>query len=88
MCPVRDAHRTDAITLECRESNAAARALYAKYDFAVAGRRRAYYADGEDALILSAEGIAADSQRRRRELRDALRERGLRVRHQGKSERT
>lgn len=80
--------RADAITLECRESNAAARALYAKYDFAVAGRRRAYYPDGEDALILSAQGIGADSQRRRRELRDALRERGLRVRHQGKSERS
>ena len=57
-----------------------------KYDFAVAGRRRAYYPDGEDALILSAQGIGADSQRRRRELRDALRERGLRVRHQGKSQ--
>ena len=79
--------RADTITLECRESNAAARALYAKYDFAVADRRRAYYADGEDALILSADGIGADSQHRHRKLRDALRERGLRVRHQGKSER-
>jgi [ribosomal protein S18]-alanine N-acetyltransferase len=40
-------------TLEVRESNTAALALYRKYGFTDVGRRRRYYADtGEDALIL------------------------------------
>ncbi len=41
-----------AITLEVRVSNAAARQFYKSYGFAEAYRRRAYYQDGEDALVL------------------------------------
>ena len=41
-----------AITLEVRISNAAARVFYGSYGFAEAYRRRAYYQDGEDALVL------------------------------------
>jgi len=40
-------------TLEVRESNAAAIALYERYGFRAAGRRRRYYQDnGEDAVIM------------------------------------
>lgn len=42
-----------AVTLECRASNAAAQSLYRKYGFEIAGRRRRYYADREDALIMT-----------------------------------
>ena len=38
--------------LEVSDHNAAARALYAQAGFAEAGRRRRYYADGSDALVL------------------------------------
>jgi ribosomal-protein-alanine N-acetyltransferase len=38
--------------LEVSERNAAARALYAAAGFAEVGRRRRYYADGADALVL------------------------------------
>jgi ribosomal-protein-alanine N-acetyltransferase len=42
-----------AVLLEVRESNHAARALYEKWAFIVAGQRKAYYQDPlEDALIL------------------------------------
>lgn len=41
-----------AITLEVRVSNAAAREFYKNYAFTEAYRRRAYYQDGEDALVL------------------------------------
>jgi ribosomal-protein-alanine N-acetyltransferase len=41
------------VTLEVRPSNAGAIALYERFGFRVAGRRRRYYQDtGEDALIL------------------------------------
>lgn len=41
------------MTLEVRESNLAAQALYQGLGFEAAGRRRRYYADtGEDALIM------------------------------------
>ena len=40
-------------TLEVRPSNQTARGLYGRYGFKQVGRRRAYYADGEDALILT-----------------------------------
>ena len=44
------------LTLEVRDSNAAARALYAKLGFVEIGRRRGYYRDPrEDALILRKE---------------------------------
>ncbi len=42
-----------AVTLEVRASNAAARALYRGCGFAEAGERRRYYADGEDAVIMT-----------------------------------
>ncbi|WP_245216974.1 GNAT family N-acetyltransferase [Neoroseomonas nitratireducens] len=38
--------------LEVSEANASARALYAGLGAAEAGRRRRYYADGSDALVL------------------------------------
>lgn len=38
--------------LEVAETNGAARALYARLGATQAGRRRAYYADGTDALVL------------------------------------
>lgn len=40
-----------ACFLEVRDSNLAARRLYARAGFALLGRRRAYYANGEDALL-------------------------------------
>ena len=44
------------LTLEVRDSNEAARALYGKLGFAEVGRRRGYYRDPrEDALILRKE---------------------------------
>jgi ribosomal-protein-alanine N-acetyltransferase len=39
--------------LEVRASNLAARALYASAGFTVVGRRPRYYADGEDALLMT-----------------------------------
>ncbi len=39
--------------LEVRVGNVPARALYAGLGFAPAGMRRCYYADGEDALVMS-----------------------------------
>jgi len=41
--------------LEVAETNATARALYARAGFAELARRRAYYADGGDALVLQKE---------------------------------
>jgi ribosomal-protein-alanine N-acetyltransferase len=50
---------TDA-TLEVRESNAAARALYREYGFYEVGRRVRYYADnGEDAVIMTTEPLTS-----------------------------
>ena len=43
----------EAVTLECRVSNVAARALYRGCGFEEAGERRRYYADGEDAVIMT-----------------------------------
>lgn len=43
------------IWLEVRESNGAARALYAKCEFEESGRRRDYYDDGEDAILMKRE---------------------------------
>lgn len=45
-------------TLEVRPSNVAARRLYERFGFLAVGRRKRYYASsGEDALILSREGL-------------------------------
>lgn len=51
---VADAARAGrrSLTLEVRASNRAATSLYRRHDFAAAGRRPRYYADGEDAVIL------------------------------------
>jgi len=57
---VREAREAVAatLTLEVRESNLAARGLYAKYGLEVMGRRRGYYTDnGEDALIMTIAGL-------------------------------
>ena len=43
------------VWLEVRQSNAAARALYARCGFEESGRRRAYYDDGEDAILMKRE---------------------------------
>lgn len=44
------------ITLEVRESNAAARALYEKMDFYIAGRRKGFYSKPvEDGIIMTVE---------------------------------
>lgn len=47
------------ILLEVAEGNLAARGLYAGAGFRAVGRRRGYYADGSDALLLAAELGAA-----------------------------
>jgi len=44
-------------TLEVRPSNQVALSIYTKFGFTEAGRRRQYYADGEDALILWRSGL-------------------------------
>ena len=51
-----EARRLDAriIHLEVGVGNEPARALYGDLGFREVGRRRRYYADGEDALVLSA----------------------------------
>lgn len=47
------------MTLEVRESNVAAQALYRAFGFEIAGRRRAYYTDdGEDALVMTTSDLA------------------------------
>ena len=40
------------VFLEVAEANQAARALYVQFGYQPAGRRRAYYEDGADALVL------------------------------------
>jgi ribosomal-protein-alanine N-acetyltransferase len=42
--------------LEVRTGNGAARALYADSGFVEAGRRRMYYSNGEDAIVMRREG--------------------------------
>lgn len=42
-----------AATLEVRAGNAAAVALYRRLGFEEVGRRRRYYADGSDALLMT-----------------------------------
>ncbi len=70
----------ESVSLECRESNVAARALYGKYGFEQVGRRRRYYKDGEDALILTVHDVRDAAYRSRLRLkRRALRESGLQI---------
>jgi ribosomal-protein-alanine N-acetyltransferase len=42
----------EALFLEVRESNRSAQALYRKMGLTLVGRRKAYYANGEDAQVL------------------------------------
>lgn len=46
------AHGAVAMFLEVALRNTAARALYAAAGFAEVGRRRRYYADGDDAMVM------------------------------------
>ncbi len=48
----KDAIALTRATLEVRPSNSRALTLYESFGFETLGRRRRYYADGEDALIL------------------------------------
>ena len=50
----------EAVTLEVRASNEAARALYRGCGFEEVGERRRYYPDGEDAVIMT---LALDAGR-------------------------
>ena len=45
-------HEAETILLEVRESNTAARTLYAKLHFHESGRRKAYYHDPEEDAVL------------------------------------
>ena len=46
--------KIESVTLEVREHNSGARALYQRFGFEELGRRKGYYADsGEDALIMT-----------------------------------
>lgn len=52
------------MTLEVRESNVAAQALYQRFGFEVVGRRKAYYSDdGEDALVMTTPGLGEAGMR-------------------------
>ncbi len=49
----------DEVTLEVRESNQAAIALYGRHGLAIVGRRKGYYGDNnEDAIIMTGTGIS------------------------------
>jgi ribosomal-protein-alanine N-acetyltransferase len=54
----REAMRS--LTLEVRRSNAAAQALYRLYGFWPVGERLHYYDDGEDAIIMTTEGLTTE----------------------------
>jgi ribosomal-protein-alanine N-acetyltransferase len=59
-------HGMALATLEVRESNEAARALYRKYGFYEVGLRKRYYADNhEDAVIMTTEDIQSAAYRKR-----------------------
>lgn len=47
------------MTLEVREGNIAAKRMYEKLDFFCKGLRKSYYADGENAIIMWNDDIAA-----------------------------
>ena len=50
----------NSVCLEVRIGNTPAIALYQRFGFVVAGRRPAYYPDGEDALLMTYQVDAAD----------------------------
>lgn len=53
LCTTLAALGAERVLLEVRASNTAARALYAASGFEEVARRRSYYRDGEDALVLA-----------------------------------
>jgi ribosomal-protein-alanine N-acetyltransferase len=57
------AHGVNLITLEVRRGNEAAVALYRSFGFKEAGVRRNYYGRGEDAIVMSRVGGAANGDR-------------------------
>ena len=72
-------------TLEVRASNAPALQLYQKFEFKVAGRRKRYYADDEDALVLWCSDLQRDTfsqilQRLSHESEQAILQRGWHLR--------
>jgi ribosomal-protein-alanine N-acetyltransferase len=59
-------HGMSVATLECRESNTVARALYRGYGFYEVGLRKKYYSDNhEDAVIMTTEEFGGDAYRAR-----------------------
>lgn len=59
-------HKMSVATLECRESNVAARSLYREYGFHEVGVRKRYYADThEDAIIMTTEELDSPAYRER-----------------------
>ena len=56
------------LTLEVRESNEAAAALYRRFGFSAVGRRPRYYQDDEDAIIMWAVDVDRFESRRRLDL--------------------
>ncbi|MGQ0608194.1 MAG: ribosomal protein S18-alanine N-acetyltransferase [Chloroflexota bacterium] len=73
LCEISTAIGARRMTLEVRESNLVAQALYAGFGFEVVGRRRAYYTDdAEDALVMTTPNLdepamraIVDAERRR-----------------------
>ncbi|ACY18075.1 ribosomal protein S18-alanine N-acetyltransferase [Haliangium ochraceum] len=53
MLAVAEARGTRYLTLEVRDSNHPAQALYRGYGFDEVGRRARYYSDGEDAIVMT-----------------------------------
>ncbi|MEJ5199543.1 MAG: ribosomal protein S18-alanine N-acetyltransferase [Anaerolineae bacterium] len=52
-------------TLEVRASNSAAQNLYLKLGYEIVGRRRRYYRDGEDALLMTTPPLAEAAMQER-----------------------
>ncbi len=53
LCATLEALGAQRVLLEVRAANTAARALYLSVGFEEVARRRSYYRDGEDALVLA-----------------------------------
>lgn len=51
----------DAAWLEVRVSNVAAISLYERFGFRTVARRTAYYADGEDALVMCCKSVRSEA---------------------------
>lgn len=69
-------HALSVATLECRVSNDIARDLYRRFGFHEVGRRPHYYADGEDAVIMTTEPLDGEGfARYYRRILDDLRRR-------------